>query len=186
MATKRFAYFSVMETMLHPPRTGLQVFEMLPEGTRCQLINDTIVISPAPIYEHQSLSRDIAFAIYRKALAHGLGEVLLAPFDVYLSSKDVFQPDIIFILEERRNIIERKGVIGAPDMVIEIVSGSTSTYDHSVKKDVYEQAGVKEYWMIHPTSKRCEGFLLKEGKFDVIEPTKGSFFIQLLDLPFTF
>ena len=175
-----------METMIHPPRTGLQAIEMMPEGTRCQLINDTIVMSPAPLYEHQSLSRDIAFAIHQKALAYHLGEVLSAPFDVYLSSKNVFQPDILFISEERKHIIERKGVVGAPDLVIEIISGSTATYDRSEKKDMYEQAGVKEYWMINPTSKRCEGFILTNGKFYAIEPTKGSFHIQIIDLPFKF
>ncbi len=175
-----------METIIHPPRTGLQAFEMLPEGTYCQLINETLVMSPAPIYEHQSLSRDIAFAIHRKTLAHRLGEVLLAPFDVYLDNRNVFQPDIIFVSEERRNIIERKGCMGAPDLVIEIISGSTSTYDRSTKKDVYEKAGVKEYWMINPTSKRCEGFVLTNEKFEAIAPAKGSFHIQLIDMPFTF
>ena len=57
-----------MEAMLEPPRTGMQVFEMLPQGTRCQLINDTIVISPASLMDHQDLSRSIFKAIDRKAL----------------------------------------------------------------------------------------------------------------------
>ncbi len=186
IATKRIAYFSVMETMIHPPRTGMDVFKMMPEGTYCQLINDTIVMSPAPLFDHQSLCRDIFRAVDRKVLINKLGEVYFAPMDVYLNNKNVFQPDILFISEERKHIIDRKGIIGAPDLVIEILSGGNANYDRGAKKRVYEQAGVMEYWLIHPKSKRCEGFFLKGGKFETIEPTKGSFHIQIIDLPFRF
>ena len=184
--TKRFVYFSVMETMIHPPRTGLQAFELMPEGTLCQLINDTIVMSPAPLFDHQSLCRNIFRAIDRKVVMGNLGETYFAPIDVYLNNKNVYQPDILFISEERKHLIDRKGIVGAPDLIIEILSGGNASYDRGAKKDVYEKTGVKEYWMINPTSKRCEGFILKDGKFKAVEPTKGNFHIQLIDLPFRF
>jgi Uma2 family endonuclease len=172
--------------MIHPPRTGLQAFEMLPEGTRCQLINDTIVMSPAPLMDHNDVSRSIFRAIDRKVLLNNLGETYYAPIDVYLNNKNVYQPDILFIAAERKHIIDKKGIIGAPDLIIEILSGGNAHYDRGVKKQVYEQTGVKEYWMINPTSKRCEGYILKDGKFEAIEPTNGSFHIQLIDLIFKF
>ena len=75
--------------------------------------------------------------------------------------------------------------MGAPDLVIEVLSEGNASYDKGAKRDVYEQAGVKEYRMIHPKSKLCEGFLLTDGKFEAIQPTKGSLHIQLLHLPFT-
>lgn len=172
--------------MIYPPRTGLQAFEMLPEGTYCQLINDTIVMSPALLFDHQSLCRDIFRAIDRKVLINKVGEVYFAPMDVYLNDRNVYQPDILFISEERKHIIDNKGIIGAPDLIIEILSGSNSSYDRGAKKRVYEQAGVQEYWMIHPASKHCEGFVLKDKKFEAMGPTKGSFHIQLIDLHFKF
>lgn len=185
MTTKRFVYFSIMETMIHPPRTGMEVFKMLPEGTYCQLINDIIIMSPAPLTSHQSLCGDIFAAMHRKLSDSNVGKVFIAPVDVYLNSKNAFQPDIIYISEERRNIITERGIMGAPDLVIEILSEGNATYDRGAKKSVYEQSGVKEYWMIHPKSKRCEGFIL-EGKFVAVQPTTGIFHIQLIDLLFKF
>lgn len=143
-------------------------------------------MSPAPLTSHQSLCGDIFAAIHRKPSIGNVGKVFIAPVDVYLNNKNAFQPDIIFILEERKNIITEKGVMGTPDLVIEILSEGNASYERGAKKMVYEEAGVKEYWMIHPKSKRCEGFILKNEKFEAIEPTKGSFCIQLIDLHFKF
>jgi Uma2 family endonuclease len=96
----------------------------------------------------------------------GAGLVLFAPTDIYLDDENVFQPDIVFISKQRRDIIKDDGIHGAPDMVIEILSPSTAYYDIKKKYKIYEKFGVKEYWIVDPEMKGVELFSLTEqGKF---------------------
>jgi Uma2 family endonuclease len=155
-----------METMLHPPRTGMEVFEMLPEGTLCQLINNQIIMSPAATPKHQSLSKKIFQAIERKVQLMDLGETFYSPIDVYLNNANAYQPDITFVAKARLDIINwDKGIMGAPDLVVEILSKGNKKYDKVDKKKVYEAAGVREYWLVDYKTKWCEGFELVNGKF---------------------
>ena len=153
-----------METMVRPPRTGLEAFELLPEGTLCQLINDAIIMSPAPNTPHAIVQKAICFALLQVTENENLGEVLFAPIDVYLNTKNVYQPDILFISTARIDIIKERGVFGAPDLVIEILS-ENRRYDLLTKKKVYEQSGVMEYWVVDPVTKWCEGFELIDGHY---------------------
>jgi Uma2 family endonuclease len=78
-----------------------------------------------------------------------LGKVFFSPIDVYLNDKNVFQPDIIFVSKDRSEIIDwKKGIMGAPDLVIEVLSKGNEKYDLTEKKIVYEVSGVKEYWLL--------------------------------------
>ena len=70
--------------------------------------------------------------------------------DVYLSDEDVFQPDIVFISNERLDIIQAEGLHGAPDLVIEVLSPSTERIDRTLKHERYEMFDVKEYWRAEP------------------------------------
>lgn len=175
-----------METIVQPPRTGMEVFQMLPEGTLCQLINDTIVMSPAPLIIHQSLFGNLFTIIYRKVTKEKIGYAFSAPIDVYLNRRNAFQPDILFVSNEHKEIIKENGIHGAPDLIIEILSKGSAAYDRGTKKEVYEEAGVKELWLINPANKCCEGFLLYDGKYKATEPTSSQFHIRLLDLTITF
>lgn len=172
-----------METYIKPPRTGLEAFELMPEGTLCQLINDNIVMSPAPTPSHQETSRKIFSTLNAYVYDKNSGEVFYAPIDIYLNSKNVYQPDIVFVNKERKEIIAwDKGIMGAPDLIIEILSKRNRNYDLNDKMRVYEKEGVKEYWVIDYKTKVCNGFILKEGKFGSIAETKGRFEIQMFNL----
>lgn len=72
----------------------------------------------------------------------------MAPYEVYLDDENIFQPDIIVVLNDHLNLIKRKGLYGPPDLVIEILSSSTAKYDQEKKKSVYERYGVQEYWIV--------------------------------------
>jgi Uma2 family endonuclease len=80
------------------------------------------------------------------------GEVFCAPVDIFLNKKNPYQLDIIFITQERKDLIEKKGIFGAPDLVVEILSEDRN-YDLVKKKSVYEQSGVKECWVEDPETK---------------------------------
>jgi Uma2 family endonuclease len=175
-----------METYIRPPRTGLEAFELMPEGTLCQLINDTIVMSPAPTTPHARVQREIFDALNFYVKKSKSGEVFFAPVDVYLNEKNVFQPDIFYLNKEQLPFVKRKGVYGAPSLVIEILSEGNKRYDRKDKKDVYEKCGVKEYWIIDPETKNCKGFVLENNFYKAIEESTAYFSIQLLNLSIRF
>ncbi|GAF82857.1 unnamed protein product [marine sediment metagenome] len=120
---------------------------------------------PAPSTRHQNVSRNLEFIIWSFVKSHNLGMIYYAPIDVVFGSTDVVQPDIVFIAKNRLAIVKEKGIFGAPDWVIEIVSSSTSKIDIKLKKDLYERFGVREYWMVYPEDEKVEVCLLEGGNY---------------------
>lgn len=171
-----------MTTHIHPPRTMLEVYKSLPEGTRVQLINDQLIMSPAPLITHADIIMLILRQLDSFVLKNNMGKVFVAPVDVYLDEKNVYQPDIIFINNERREIIHEDAIYGAPDLVIEVLSPGNKKYDKGKKKDVYLQSGVKEYWIIEPENFECAGYKNNNGKWDLIAETTKTFTIDMLQL----
>src|SRR3989337_1870150 len=139
--------------------------EKLPEGAPYQLIGGDLVKEPAPVPYHQILSKRLALELANFIENNGLGEVLYAPMDVYFSEKEVYQPDIMFISQERMNIIGDKNIEAAPDLIIEILSPSSAYYDLRHKMRVYETSGVKEYWVVDPIEKGIEVYQNINGEF---------------------
>ena len=152
-------------TVLNPPRTMFEVFKSLPEGTLCQLINNNLVMSPAPTDPYQKILMDISAQLFFYVSKNQLGEVRVAPYDVYFNRKNVYQPDIVFVAKENINKIKEDGLHGAPDLVIEILSPRTAKYDLEDKKDIYERYGVKEYWAVDPVSKQIYFFKLVKDEY---------------------
>lgn len=142
------------ETLPDKEQYSYADYQQLPEGTPCQLINGSLVMSPAPTPYHQRILRHL----FRKLDAHASnqGEVLFAPIDVKLSDTDVLQPDLVFVAHERANIIGEQLIDGAPDLVMEVLSPSTAHHDLTTKKRLYEMHGVQEYWVVDPTSRTVE------------------------------
>jgi Uma2 family endonuclease len=175
-----------MEVMARPPRTGMEAFKLMPEGTLCQLINDKLVMSPAPNIPHANVQNEIFNAIFGHVKINQLGIVYSPVVDVYLNEKNVYQPDILYISNERKGIIKNEGIFGAPDLIIEILSKGTWKIDRVKKKEVYQSAGVKEYWIIDPLTKWCEGFISEDGQFKSVGESTGSLTIKMFDLKITF
>lgn len=159
--------------VLNPPRTMFEVFESLPEGTLCQLINNTLVMSAAPSDAHQTVLLEIAGEIRNHLKGNTLGVVKISPYDVYFSRRNVYQPDIIFIENGNVRNIQDNGLHGAPDLIIEVLSPKTAKYDLEDKKDVYERYGVKEYWAVDPVSKQVHFFKLVNDEYVEVESEKG-------------
>lgn len=169
-----------------PPRTILEVFQNLPEGTLAQLINNQIYMSPAPKSIHQIVLGKIYNQLYNLVEKHSLGQVLVAPFDVYLNRRNAYQPDIIFIANENLHKLQESGFYGAPDLVIEILSPGTWRFDKEDKRDEYERSGVAEYWMVDPADKTAEGFYLEAGQYQPIPLEKGQLDFRLFPFSITF
>ena len=175
-----------MITTLHPPKTIYEVWESLPEGTLCQLINNNLVMSPAPFDLHQVILNKINNRIYNFLEKNPIGEIRIAPYDVHLSMQNIFQPDLIFIARENLKYIEPKGLVGVPDIVIEVLSPGTANKDLKDKKNVYEQYGVKEYYIVDPETRIVKSFLLKGKIFSKLPETKGIIDSALLKTKISF
>ncbi len=158
-------------------------YSRLPEGAPYQLIGGELVIRPSPVSYHQIILRKIGFELVRFVDERGLGEILYAPIDVYLSQTETYQPDIIFISKERLDIIGEKRIEGAPDLVIEILSEATAYYDLRHKKHVYERTGVREYWIVDPIERSIDVYENTGGRFNLFSEAieKGMVRSRILD-----
>ncbi len=151
-----------------------------PEDVRYELIDGfTYAMSPAPTVSHQ----EVTGAIYRQIdeqLADTPCRVLISPLDVRLPRGDeadeavdtVVQPDLLVVCDPTR--IDERGVRGAPDWVIEVLSPATAAHDQVTKRELYERAGVREYWLVHPTDRIVIVYRLENrryGRPDVAELT---------------
>ena len=146
------------------------------------IVDGELVMSPSPTPTHQRILFSLSVALHLFVKEHDLGQVLIAPMDVYLSETDTPQPDILFIAKARLEIIGEKYVDGAPDLVMEILSPSTAYYDLKKKKRLYEASGVKEYWIVDPEAHEIEVYALVEGRFDLFgrETDQGTIISKLL------
>jgi len=143
--------------------TWREYMELPDAGPRYQLINGVLCMSPSPNRYHQVISRNLQYLIMRHLEDHPDGELFDAPFDVYISEFDVFQPDLLFVREDRRGLLEKKGLVGAPDWVVEILSPSTASLDKRDKRDNYARYGVRELWIIDPELRRIHVYDLPQN-----------------------
>lgn len=173
-------------TVIKPPRTIREVWESLSEGTRAQVIENHLIMSPPPTDSHQKLLNNINFSIYSYLIKHPLGEIRIAPYGVYLDEENVLEPDISFISNENLHKIKENGLHGAPDLVIEILSPPTASYDRNQKKKVYELHGVKEYWIVDPGNKKAEGYFLEETRYGSPQEWEGRIESRVLGYEFEF
>ncbi len=168
-----------------PPRTAMEVFEILPEGTLAEVINNVLYISPAPTFEHQDLLGDIFIALKNYVDQNILGECVFSPIDVYFDDRNVAQPDIIFIATTNLSIIKEGKVKGVPDLIVEVLSGNKK-HDLQTKKDLYEAFGVKEYFIVNQASEEVMTYYLIDKKFVLQESKKGKLKSKLLKKTFSF
>ncbi len=134
-------------------------------------------MSPAPSRKHQSISSNLHGLMWN-AFKNNPCQLFAAPFDVRFFDKkkssldkDIFtvvQPDLCIICDE--NKLDEKGCIGAPDLIIEILSSGNSNKEMKFKFDLYEEAEVLEYWIVNPENKTIFIYILKEGKFIGMHP----------------
>ncbi|MEZ4962698.1 MAG: Uma2 family endonuclease [Saprospiraceae bacterium] len=140
-----------------------------------EIINGELVRKQAPTTDHQAISAEIVFHLTSFSKKTKSGRVLFAPLDVVFEDENMFHPDILFIRKERLFIVDEKEkvVMGAPDLVVEILSKSTASDDKGEKKDVYEKFGVKEYWLVDPVKKAFEVYTLVNDRFKLTTYLEG-------------
>ena len=141
------------------------------ETVRCELIDGEVFdMSPAPRRIHQGILGELIVRLH--PLVHEPCRVYAAPFDVRLpdagetveESSTVVQPDVSVICDPAK--LDDAGCVGAPDLIIEILSPSTASKDQIRKRELYERHGVREYWLIHPTDRTVRIYRLdRDGRY---------------------
>lgn len=140
-----------------------------------EIINGELVRKQAPTTDHQSIAFETVLKLGNFVKSNRSGKVLFAPLDVVFEDENMFHPDILFIKKERLFIVDEKEkvVMGAPDLVVEILSKSTAVDDKGDKKDVYERFGVREYWLVDPVKKSFEIYSLINDRFKLTSYLEG-------------
>ena len=142
-----------------------------PDDERWELIDGkAYAMAPAPTISHQSLVLSIAKQI-DEALDGTPCRALIAPVDVLLPASNeasaqattVVQPDILVVCDPAK--LTERNVRGAPDWIIEVLSPASARHDHLTKRALYERAGVREYWLVHPVDRVITFYVLKDGHF---------------------
>jgi len=139
----------------------------MPESNQpCELWDGEPVMSPAPSFYHQQLVIRLSRRLYEWVSKRQLGEVVTGPIDMVLSPHRVMQPDVAFISKDRLSIVTR-AINGPVDLAVEIISLGGRNRDRIEKRDLYEQHGVQEYWLIDPEAQTVEVFYLENGRYEL-------------------
>ena len=152
-----------------PPHRGgwtYADYARLPDdGRRYEILEGRMIMVPTPDVVHQRVRQAIYLLLHQHVEAAGLGQVFAAPCDVELVPATtgvratVVQPDVLVVLNGSKTaIIDPARIIGRPDLVIEVTSPGTATYDHRDKLDAYARAGQAELWIVDPLARAIEVF----------------------------
>src|SRR6266852_2865819 len=135
------------------------------DGQRYEIVNGVLMMAPAPSPEHQDIVLEIASYLRIHIKLAGLGRVFTAPIDVDLGQKNVFRPDVVVVLNAHLDRIAAKKILGAPDLVVEVVAPGSGVMDRIAKYAVYARAGIPEYWIVKPDKQTAEVFVLEDGEY---------------------
>lgn len=130
--------------------TTEEFLEIPPDGKRYELINGAFIAHPSPPPRHQRVLRKVLSPLYDHCRTQGGADALLGPLDVVLSGDSVVEPDGLVVCDDRAHIVGEKYVVAAPNIIVEILSNETRQLDEVVKVELYERAGVEEYWLFDP------------------------------------
>ena len=123
----------------------------------------------APAPRHQSILASLYYQIETFARQQPQpGKVLFAPIDVFLDDTSAPQPDLVYLAPNKVNLVTSDGVMGAPTLVVEVISPSSIYRDRVTKKALYERFGVPEYWLVDPADNFIEIYALTDGQYKLL------------------
>jgi len=176
----------------NPPKPGEWTFEdyrqlTAESETRYEVIAGVLYEMPPPSTLHQLVVTQLVIQLGNLIKASSQGILYTSPIEVVLpEAATPVQPDLVFISDERRNIIKENRIEGPPDLVVEVLSPSSIRYDRVTKFEVYETGGIQEYWILNPKTRSVEIYNLEDGlytlfnEFSAEEPVQSPMLGELV------
>ena len=156
-------------------RATVEEFWALPESMfHIEYINGEIVMAPTPTVAHQRVIGKLFSALHKFVDRTKSGEIFLSPLDVVLPSGDVVQPDLFYLTNEESERATMAGrVHAAPPFLVEILSPGSIRHDKVTKRNLYEQNGVREYWIVDVAKKSITQLVLRRKRYVMSEHEEG-------------
>jgi len=154
-------------------------------GYRYEIVDGVLHMAPPPDFiQHQKPAFELATRLQMFVKKNKLGLVGVAPTGVRLPPQSVpLQPDIFFIAAGRKDVRLGRYVEGAPDLIVEVLSPSNWLYDRQEKFQAYQDAGVREYWIVDPRAQTIEVFALEQGAYTLIAMARVNEHARSLVIP---
>ncbi len=141
-----------------------QEYCQLTDDKSYEIIEGELIEMPSPTPEHQIILNNLLTELNIHLRKNKLGRLIPSPIDVKFDEINTVQPDIVYIAKENESIIQKKAIIGSPDLLVEILSPNNPERDTESKFAVYQKHKVKEYWLVDPVSKSIEVYVLQHDK----------------------
>lgn len=123
---------------------------------RHEIIDGELFVTPSPRPRHQEVVTNLAGLLRTLALEHELGAVYVGPITVRMADDRITEPDVVFVRADRVHLIDERGIQGAPDLVVEVLSPSNRAYDRTLKRKRYMASGVAELWIVDADERTIE------------------------------
>ena len=139
-----------------PRYTAEEVRAFPDHRVRYEVIRGELFVTPAPGLQHQRTVLALARLLLDYLERTGLGEVVMAPFEVELTEDSAVQPDVLVILADQASRLTPKRLMGAPSLAVEVISYTSKRTDRLQKRQLYQEERVPEYWVVDPELRRVE------------------------------
>ena len=153
--------------MVTTSKLTYQDYASMEGDERYELLDGELILVASPNMDHQTVSLRMVVRMNAFVEENDLGRVFHAPFDVLFTDTDVAQPDLLFVSKERESILTPANIQGAPDLIVEILSPSSSRRDWHNKRELYARHGVTEYWIIDPANRIVSVMSLRDGVLEI-------------------
>jgi Uma2 family endonuclease len=155
------------------PLSTLAEYLAMPEGAPYyEFINGIAHCMASPSIPHQECLGELYREMKAFVKKYKLGKVFILPLDVYLSDEKYYQPDMLLVSNDRKGIIQER-IHSPPDLVVEVLSPSNAYKDLTHKKRMYEEFGVREYWILDPLEKSVEALSNAENGIPIVSRSYG-------------
>jgi Uma2 family endonuclease len=149
-------------------------YVLLPnDRNRYEILEGELSVTPAPSTKHQTTLANLFKRLAKHVDDHNLGKLFFAPIDLILDPTSVLQPDLLFVSKARQQIITERAIEGAPDLVVEIISPTTSRNDRVTKAQIYARHAVPAYWIVDPQEETVEIYLLEGSGYRLAATLHG-------------
>jgi len=156
------------ELVKESPVTYEMYANMEDDGRRYEISDGVLeLMSPSPTFIHQSISYEMQAILNTSCRNEFI--IVSSPIDVILSETEVRQPDLIMIRRSRMSIISKRGINGAPDLVVEITSEHSRKRDKVKKRNVYAKYEIPEYWIVDPSNFTLEQYVLNGDRYEIAD-----------------